>query len=172
MGQYYKPTSLQTNDYVYSWDFNNGLKLMEHSWIRNEFVNFVESLIAKGGLWENHPIVWAGDYANEEPDSNLNLYNMVKEKLTKPEGYKKKYYRYLINETTKTFVDKSKIPNVDGWKIHPLPLLTCEGNGGGGGDYFGRDKNNIIGTWARNIITVSTKKPKGYTELIFDLIES
>ena len=81
---------------------------------------------------------------------------------------------------TKEFVDKTKTPkDGDGWAIHPLPLLTCEGNGRGGGDFYvnaERKQGNVslIGTWARNRIGVVSKKsdiPKDYKELVFDLVE-
>ena len=81
--------------------------------------------------------------------------------------------KYIVNHDKKQFVDKTKVPkDADGWRIHPLPLLTCEGNGRGGGDYHG--KSELVGSWARDIISVETKKadfPKDYTELIFDLVE-
>jgi len=57
------------------------------------------------------------------------------------------------------------------YKIHPLPLLTCEGNGQGGGDFYGEDNKKLIGKWARNRISIESTKPKGYAELIFDLKE-
>jgi hypothetical protein len=80
-----------------------------------------------------------------------------------------KKYQYILNHTTKQFVDKTKVPINDGWQIHPLPLLTCEGNGRGGGDYLG--DNTIIGTWARHIISVDKQVPEDYTELIFNITE-
>ena len=52
--------------------------------------------------------------------------------------------------------------------MHPLPLLTCEGNGNGGGDYHSEYGKEYVGTWARDLIgCVSTKKDlEGYTEII------
>ena len=185
MGQYYKPVSLDSNESLCSHDYNSGLKLMEHSWVKNPFVNVVEKLIAEGGQWFGQSIVWAGDYADPEVDENgkviteiyegktydQNLYGIIDNDI-KVEQTKFKMFRYVINETKKQFVDKTKIPDNDGWRIHPLPLLTCEGNGRGGGDYGYDDNNNVIGTWARDVITVSTRKPKKeYTEIVFDLVE-
>lgn len=184
MGQYYKVVQPETKEYVSSWSLDSGSKLMEHSWMKNPFVKFVESLIAEGGRWFGKPIVWAGDYADTElnnegnkiyiTDENeqyeANLYLLCKTEIT-PEATKFKHYRYLVNETDKTFVDKNKVVRNDGWAIHPLPLLTSQGNGRGGGDFYGEDKQGLIGTWARKVITVSTKKPKGYKEIYFDLEE-
>ena len=195
MGQYYHPISLERKESVYSHDYNNGIKLMEHSWIGNEFVNVVENLIAEGGLWYGTRLVWAGDYADPEIDEEGNviqyeydgkmydqtLYNMYGGNNIKPTFDKKiRNFRYVINMDTKEFVDMKKVPLTDTWTdpktkkeypyyIHPLPLLTCEGNGRGGGDYH--EESPLIGSWARNRVTVSTRKPKGYKEIIFDLVE-
>jgi hypothetical protein len=46
-----------------------------------------------------------------------------------------------------------------------LPLLTAEGNGRGGGDYRGENEN-LIGSWARDIISVEMEIPDGYDELV------
>jgi hypothetical protein len=48
--------------------------------------------------------------------------------------------------------------------IHPLPLLTAEGNGRGGGDYRG-NYNNLCGIWSRDSISVANEVPEGYTAL-------
>lgn len=81
--------------------------------------------------------------------------------------------KYLINYDKKEFVDKTKVPkDSDGWQMHPLPILTCEGNGRGGGDFRGESK--LIGSWSRDRIGVVTKKsdiPKDFKEVIFDLKE-
>ena len=88
--------------------------------------------------------------------------------------------KYLVNHDKKQFVNKTKVPkDGDGWSVHPLPLLTCEGNGRGGGDFYinpEKKQGNVklIGLWARDRISVVSTKaeiPKGFTELVFDLIE-
>ena len=61
--------------------------------------------------------------------------------------------RYIVNHTKKEYVDKDIVPeDKEGWKVHPLPLLTCEGNGRGGGDY--RLWNEFIGYWSRDKISI------------------
>jgi hypothetical protein len=77
--------------------------------------------------------------------------------------------RYVINHSKREFVDKTKVPNRDGWYIHPLPLLTCEGNGKGGGDF--RGDSNLVGSWARDLISVYDTAPENYKEIIFDLVD-
>lgn len=173
MGQYYNPLSLDKLQYVYSHEYGNGLKLMEHSYVGNNFVGVVERLIAKGGEWFGDRIVWAGDYADPEEGTNDNLYSMAAQiKPPNVDTKGKPQFRYVVNMDTKEFVDIEKIPvDADEWAIHPLPLLTCEGNGRGGGDFRGNE-NGLVGKWARQRITVQNEKPgEDYTELMFDLTE-
>jgi hypothetical protein len=70
------------------------------------------------------------------------------------------------------YINKTKIKSIPDWKgtkIHPLPLLTCEGNGRGGGDF--RGEHDLIGSWARDVISVEAVKPLNYKEVVFDLVE-
>ena len=170
MGQYYKPIILAENkktvvSWVYSHKYSNGLKLMEHSWLGNNFVGAFESLI------KDNPkrVVWAGDYAVDCRGRKTNLYSRCKDSLEVTPTANDKDVRFIINLSKKTFVDKHKCVNRYGWPIHPLPLLTCEGNGRGGGDY--RGESSLIGSWARDVISVSDTKPKDFEELVFDLVE-
>lgn len=104
---------------------------------------------------------------------------------------------YLLNWDKKEFVSKRKVPRVAyTWNptrksaIHPLPLLTVEGNGRGGGDFHVEDEAfapggwlsdrsgpqgnlSLIGRWARDHISVQVKAPQGegWTEIKFDLVE-
>lgn len=223
MGQYYKAVLLSEEGKPtakgVSYDFGSGAKLMEHSWMKNEFVGFIESVLSS----VPHKIVWAGDYADEDYKisedqvkvlfkknkgyydddeekqeslllslrKGINLYSYADEfcpKITHDQDVKNKYehnfgyanqvkYKYLINYDKGEFVDKSKVPGRDGWHIHPLPLLTCEGNGRGGGDYHRGDTvlgKFLVGRWSRDKIGVTSRKsdiPKGFEEIIFNLIE-
>lgn len=182
MGQYYKPLAMnERGNPVFGWcnahSYDNGLKLMEHSWLGNNFVCSVESLLVLGGAWYMKPIVWAGDYAEDEGKTTKNLYQLCTEKneVNPTIQIDKVTYPYIVNHSKKLYVDKGKVPGgKTGWEdyhIHPLPLLTAEGNGQGGGDFFGKDPNGLIGSWARNIISVESSIPEGYTELVFDLTE-
>ena len=175
MGQYYKPIILKEKEdkpkrWFYSWDYDNGMKLMEHSYLANNFVGVVcNQLINKPNR-----LVWAGDYADIEKDTEgtgyegrgQNLYELAADNLKSraKKQYDNKKYHILVNHTAKQFVDTNNIkPDEDGWEIHPLPLLTVEGNGRGGGDYHG--ENPHIGMWARDVIEVTTKAPDGYEEI-------
>jgi len=169
MGQYYKPVILADNKktvkaWVYSHDFGNGLKLMEHSYIGNNFVSAFESLI------KNNPqrVVWGGDYADHCIGLKTNTYDRCKDKnkVLPTDRPNTRETRYVVNHSRCFFVDKYNVKEIKDWKgtkIHPLPLLTCKGNGLGGGDF--RGLNVWVGTWAGDIISVESKKPKGYTEI-------
>jgi len=175
MGQYFKPISIDKNESLSAHDFDNGLKLMEHSWIGNEFVNVVENLIMRGGKWFNTKIVWGGDYADGEAgDDSENLY-AISNKINPKFGVKISGLRYILNLDTREFVDINKIPVSETYEgfdyiVHPLPLLTCEGNGRGGGDYNNKE-SSLIGKWSRNRVTIQKSKPKNAKELMFDLTE-
>lgn len=173
MGQYYKPINIKEKKWLYSHEYDNGLKLMEHSYLGNKFMNAVETLLMPNGAWHKCRIVWAGDYADPEKgekDESKNLYHIIgKEKnKIKPESKEMpKEYRYIVNHDKKQFVDKTKIkahnkeqPN---FKIHPLSLLTSEGNGRGGGDF--RKEDNRIGIWARDRISIEKELPESYEEI-------
>jgi len=81
MGQYYKAINISRAEFLSSYAYDNGAKLMEHSWIGNSFVGHAmvrlcdESMIASSkklaaipfaGSWANDKIVWAGDYMDED----------------------------------------------------------------------------------------------------------
>lgn len=229
MGQYYHPVLLDADSNViksmYSHEFDSGLKLMEHSWLNNKFVQVFESLLVMDGPVR---VVWAGDYADPELDAqgnprkrveegqeyDLNLYGLATEDTwyrpdTPAYGRKANYNWYyangrrrdkpvitygqdrkappnapapavlptttshpwLLNHDKGLAVDKRKVPkDSEGWRIHPLPLLTMEGNGRGGGDFHGDDK--LIGSWARDRISLASRRPKGFTVIPFDLVEA
>lgn len=79
-------------------------------------------------------------------------------------------YEYIINFTKKMFVRIPKKTDND-WIIHPLPLLCADGNGKGGGDYWGTNMK-LIGAWAFDCIGVANELPKDIkTELVVEFKE-
>jgi hypothetical protein len=139
---------------------------MEHSFINNHFVSAVESLI-----W-NKPehIVWAGDYADNCKQRKTNVYDRCTDKnqVNPNMMVSTSESRFVINHTKGLYVDKNKVPkdeNNYNLKLHPLPLLSCEGNLRGGGDFRGIKGAEFVGTWARDLISVSSKKPIGFKEI-------
>ena len=171
MGQYYQVIILGEKNihiheiirvYIEPW---YGTKLLEHSYINNNFVNAVEFLLSPEGIFYKSRILWAGDYADPEEGLGTNLYNMshqVSSKEFKPSTIISNEYKYIINHTKKLYVNKDK------YKLyHPLPLLVAEGNGRGGGDYVDKPDEDFVGMWARDVISIEKDKPDDYTELNF-----
>ena len=167
MGQYYRPCVLKKNwkqaknvvkATLYSWDFGNGLKLMEHSWIGNGLVRRMEYLLAN--QFKGYPFVWSGDYAdavvtkkgnhkiyNESddfiykyPNSDSEKSALYKELINAIPKFNIPYYRYLVNYSKKEYCVMPK-HNDGKWIVNPLPILTCDGNGRGGGDYWKEDES-------------------------------
>lgn len=172
MGQYYeaiilKPREENKQDEVEKaycpHDFDNGAKLMESSWIGNNFDNFVEAQL----LMNPQRVVWGGDYADEEPDGRI-LYDIGYEmRTTEGNAYTDGMLDdcYVVNHDKKQFYKRPE-DKKDEWIINPLPLLTCEGNGRGGGDYFGEKNIDMVGIWARDTIELTPNKPtEDYTEI-------
>ena len=199
MGQYYMPVSLTSDkqnvkSYVYSHHITSrykgydgkmhtsgqGLKLMEHSYLKNKMMLCVEALLIEGGEWHKTPIVWAGDYSDhvrnemnysDMCDSTDEGEHVARELIPKPLTAKQqKEFQFIVNHTKKEFVDKKKVPNVDGWQIHPLSLLTSSGNGRGGGDF--RGDNDFVGTWAADVISVEKEIPADFKEIVPNFKES
>jgi len=174
MGQYYYPIILDANGKIVVWmnahNYHNGLKLMEHSFLGNNFVSAFEFALSPEGIYHKSRIVWAGDYADAEEEGE-NLYHQCDEyQQIIPQEKDTSQFRFVVNHTKKLFVDKSKVQKDGGGsRLHPLPLLTCEGNGRGGGDY--RGDSPLVGSWARDMISVEVEAPEGFEEIVFDLVE-
>ena len=192
MGQYYKPMLLKEDYnkeeqpficYAYTWDFDNGLKLMEHSYVGNYVTRQMEKELATEHYGTR--LVWAGDYADEnenwkdEMGNALNVFcysDLLEERgislKINPDDYDKlKSYRYAVNLDKKEYV---KIPRrrKDKLVIHPLPLLCADGNGRGGGDFHAKfDRYDYVGVWAYDHIGVTNKKPEGFKEITPDFQE-
>jgi hypothetical protein len=184
MGQYYKIIILADKKYkkeiirmwMCTYLYNNGSKLMEHSYIGNNFIQALEYLISPKGMFYMSRIVWAGDYADSEEDEDYNLYRLTddNENIQSPKSVDTECYRYIVNHTKNLYVDKKR--NIDNKEknnyliVHPLPLLVSEGNGRGGGDYNGKNAE-LCGTWARDTISVEETIPDNFEELVCDFCE-
>jgi hypothetical protein len=158
MGQYYltvilgeKSDKEHIRTYLEPGVYNNGVKLIEHSYIGNNFMKIVENLIGPNGMFYKSRIVWAGDYADAEPNSEKNLHSMCEGKSTFVFSETGVSYPYIVNHTKKVYIEKKG-------NFHPLSILTAEGNGRGGGDYDG-PKMDMVGTWARDVISMENDAP-------------
>ena len=204
MGQYYIPTLIADDGTVstlYSHQYDNGLKLMEHSYIGNRFVNAVLTQI-----WE-HPkrIAWIGDYSDTEcgdPYERKLPYAQFMEYYNVAWGENRETARihptskaivdmdsnaYLINHTQRQYIDLAEYIAANKWHeegtwarehytydmcVHPLPLLTACGNGRGGGDYHECYPDyDKVGIWAFDLIECSARRPDEYEKILPEFTE-
>ena len=176
MGQYYKAyiESAEGVSVLYSWDYGSGLKLMEHSWLGNDFVNAAYTLI------EDNPskVAWVGDYSTDV-GVDEEVYRICwgdgdNEVSIKPNDYFKNGAEgYLVNITKKQYIDLAEYEKLatdkDGWCINPLPLLTAIGNGLGGGDYRGGNQH-MVGYWYMDRIGYDRSDTHGCRNITKDVV--
>lgn len=155
-----------------SYDDYNGLKLMEHSWWRNDFCTRLASTLL------NKPtrLAWVGDYSEEE-DWKERGYEPKEAWVDENDySYPPKVnfdmdsVKYLVNVDKKEFVDLKKYKEKcdrNGWCIFPISLLTALGNGRGGGDYHDcHPCYESVGAWAWDRIFITNDNiPNDYIEL-------
>lgn len=156
----------------------NGLKLMEHSWVGNDFTEaFSETLM-------NNPtkVCWCGDYAEEEEckEFGFEYKDVWKEKREEYKHLKEtsftiKRVGYLVNKTKKEYINlREYIKNSSrgGWCIYPLSLLCALGNGRGGGDYHEVFPCiDFVGKWAFDEVYFTNDLPEGYQKLDLMFVE-
>lgn len=161
MGQYYTSILKDKNGNLKSY-YGSGIKLMEHSYFFNNYVNTICSKIYK----KPHNVAWVGDYAEEENEFTHHERKHQSERLMK--HVNRNFMEcLLINHTKKQYLDLTEYYNdsiinyykngrKESWVIHPLPLLTAFGNGLGGGDYRGEKAINKdkVGIWAGDLIEI------------------
>ena len=198
MGQYYNPIIKEGNGHLAVYNrhvLENGTetrmpaKLTEHSWFLNDFVNAIcEKIYLSPNTFR---LIWMGDYALDYAGDPEKTNNLPKRNLI---AYHKKCWRgdavthgiqssdfllfdlFLVNHTKKVFFDcntyyessvmKSK-RNGD-WCLHPLPILTCIGNGLGSGDYTHHtlgSTTEMISSWAWDEIDIRDNPIEGYKEI-------
>ena len=202
MGQYYYPTILREknkrfySEEFYSHDYDNGMKLTEHSYCGN---NFVETIMAQ---LLNKPgrLAWIGDYHIDGDFAELNpdLPEIIEKRFyahykcftssgnedcckgkhvryyNKPEEVKERQGRFILNHDKKCYIDMEEYEKNsltctedDDWHFHPIPLLTAVGNGRGGGDFHGIGEEDV-GCWAGDQQEVRNVKTNGYRDVTED----
>lgn len=177
MGQYYMPVIKRDNKMrrIYSHDFHNGLKLMEHSYVGNNFVNVVANEIVDNPA----QLYWLGDYAEPTDFKSESMFNKIydyawrrkKNAGTTVESPNTTFDWsedwYYINHTKKQF---TLMPKEGNWVITPISLLTAIGNGRGGGDYRNPNDESMVGYWAGDKVSLSKEKPEGkYIDITADI---
>lgn len=160
-------------------------KLMDHSWWYNDFVNAVclELYVGK----EKRRIAWIGNYA----DTFIDCFGMTSFKGLNKQQINRIYKRcwncdgipvpttdftldgkYLVNHTKRQYVDCTEYYKrsvmTEKWCLHPLPILTCIGNGLCNEDYSSPTDDSTehyIGAWAWDEISITDKPVTDYTEI-------
>ena len=175
MGQYFKAIILNEDykehpeivAFCESFEYSNGAKLMEHSYMGNTFVAAALAMISE---YNGSRFVWCGDYAEtilgESEDNACNICDDCEEKA-KCYDYNELNLDYvgkiIVNHDKKEYIvlPKDKVKEL---VICPLPLLCADGNGLGGGDYFGINMK-YVGRWAYDHIEIVESEPDGYIKL-------
>lgn len=168
MGQYYKFANIDKKEKC---DRNRRVyKLMEHSYVGNEYCNDILNLLSNE--WKGDRIIQVGDYAEpndgtttdnfisnivNEFNINYSMYNFVSSfEEVNPSSIDS--IRYVYNLDKKEYVDLYKQPvqyffydskkhEIGASKINSFSLLVGCGNEQGGGDYYHINKN-AVGYWA------------------------
>ena len=168
MGQYYTPVLLTADNKIKNFEthhYENGAKLMEHSYIGNNLVAAVLDQLVSAP----HQVLWLGDYAEMEDlsfkyedissDWMKEMYSSISNIQPDHENQKWRYNNaYVINYDKNCYL-RLEENDPERYQVCPLCLLTAVGNGRGGGDYFGTHKN-LVGIWAGDRISVEFEFPE------------
>lgn len=182
MGQYYKPT-IQAIKYednrkevrklfvIDPYDLDYGVKLCEHTHRSSEVVRLVTNLMYELNKqdWATQ-LVWLGDYSNPSFGEKTDLYHELKYtnvQFRKEDGVivsaivegfdgvidMTQDHHYLVNHDRHEYINTAE--NVGAYS--QLALLTADGNGKGGGDYWGKNWRDV-GLWRYHEISVMDKE--------------
>lgn len=186
MGQYYKTVIIReggdcnkdiiTVDTDCKFKEYHGLKLMEHSYLNNEWTDAIAHFIYRNKVRMAH----VGDYANEYPQYQLAYNENVKtEPLDISDNYNSEGKLIEFDYSNKFLInwDKKEYINFNHWKVNnkaswdedtyicPMTILTALGNGRGGGDYYSSFPHaEDVGCWAWDCISIEDQVPEGYVE--------
>ena len=171
MGQYYMTAFMLddgTIEVMHPHHYDNGLKLMEHSYVGNNYVNTViQHLMDKGICRMAH----VGDYSDDVIDRMTGWKEYARKAYSAcwGKGYQKHYIHpekmieqdvYIINLDKKECIRAIQTCDWDAGQhwIATFMLLIAMGNGLGGGDYHGKNEG-LVGRWACDRLCVSLVEP-------------
>lgn len=186
MGQYYKTVIIReggegnkdiiTVDNDCKFKEYHGLKLMEHSYLNNEWTDAIAHFIYRNKVRMAH----VGDYAYEYPQYQLAYNENVKtEPLDISDNYDSEGKIIEFDYSNKFLInwDKKEYINFNHWKLNnkvswdedtyicPMTMLTALGNDRGGGDYHSPLPHaEDVGCWAWDCISIEDQVPEGYIE--------
>jgi hypothetical protein len=165
MGQYFLPVIFSDNNgkaVIKLVLYPDGAKIDEHYYLDNGLLEITELYLSPDSPFYMSNLVWAGDYAENEKNSDKNLHNIAQEFENKP--YVKlitssnKKLSFIVNHSKKIYIDKSTIKN----NIHPLPILTADNC-----YEYDRTDRELVGSWCRDIISMEHERPsEPYNEVI------
>ena len=199
MGQYFMPyvkhgKEIKVFDNHIDGEFQ-GLKLMEHSYWKNDYVGQVINDI----YYNKGNVCWVGDYYDEDDCAQVNCDKEIvriigelvwNEKTETIKGTKKNSRNLngclLVNHTKKLYIVGDNSFKINkwfetwegkqyAWCINPLPLLTCSASHSGG-SYNGIN-HHICGTWFNDLLEVVEDYEeedlikKGYIEFVVEFSE-
>jgi hypothetical protein len=140
-------------------------RFMRRAWIGDDFVQGVERLLTVPTR-----VVWAGPAASRMVASLYAEAGSVAPLVAPQFGF---IGRYILNHDKGSYVDKASVRRSgDRGRIHPLPMLTADSNAcdGLGGPSAG--EVTLVGTWARDRISMSGTLPSGFEPLAYDLVSN
>ena len=161
MGAYYEATI--NNERYNTHDVGCGLKLMEHAYIGNPYVETVMSILVDNPK----ELRWVCDYTESTPFDwdETNEVSFSDADCELPLAY------YILNETKGLSIDIAKLITLHANRemmIHPLPILCNSEEGSMGGGDLHRDESQRA-TWCGDIITITFKAPD--TTIFTDVTE-
>lgn len=169
MGQYFTPIFVNSGGAIiaalHPADYGSGLKLAGHTRADTRLMYAVHTVLSRDG---GARLVWAGDYADDEPGHQANLYGLVQPRhflrfdalicadvtpnAHLPQGQRPSVFGYVCNCDKGEYIDNLTLPiDEDGWRRTPLPRLTAEA-----GEHL-----PDYGRWARDRLYYSDRHPGG-----------
>ena len=174
MGSYYEAT-IQREDGTpkryCTHDVDNGLKLMEHSYIGNEYVDRIMSML----IGEPGRLSWVCDYSDEHIWCWDKTDEASKEEFLEDSMRIEPTY-FILNHDEKQFIDIEKLEKIErkeseDWPINPITLLTNSSDSSlGGGDYHPEWSQRK--SWDMHEIEVVLKEedlPQDYRDITEDV---
>lgn len=162
---------------------NGGVKLTEHSWIGNDFMQAICKMIYNTPSY----VYWVGDYydpaedeAKSEMSSDTVFVDFWRKKVKEASDSFDISNKFLVNHDMKVYVNMNDYIDMltcgkmrdKGWVQHPLSLLTAISNGKGGGDYDEDGLNaDAVGAWKGCLLEITDNKPSDdYTDVTEDVL--
>ncbi len=159
-----------------AYNFPCSAQLLDHATWGNDGVNYIASEL----VGRSCRIAWIGDMARCKPalidrdlfrfaaNHSIPAYDINRTKSFNLWGL------YFVNHTKQFYLDCTDYfcdmggenGFEDGWVLHPLPMLTAVGNGRGEDDYVGINQD-LVGSWALDLISFSLFAPTEYTKVSY-----